>query len=65
MDARRLALLEHAQHLALVAAVAVDRLADQFLKSDRGGVLQQAKGLWKERDDLPDWQALRREWSRG
>ena len=45
--------------------IAVDRLADQFLKSDRVGLLQQAKGLWKERDDLPDWQALRREWSRG
>ena len=45
--------------------LAVDRLADQLLESDRVGLLQQAKGLWKERDDLPDWQALRREWSRG
>jgi hypothetical protein len=45
--------------------IAVDRLADQLLKSDRVGLLQQTKGLWKERDDLPDWQALRHEWSRG
>jgi hypothetical protein len=26
--------------------------------------LQQAKGMWKDRDDLPDFDQLRKEWDR-
>ena len=32
--------------------------------SDRDAVLDRIAGLWKDRDDLPDFAALRKEWDR-
>ena len=43
---------------------AVDRLIASFQQQDRRALMQQAKGVWKDRDDLPDLEELRREWQR-
>ena len=42
---------------------AVDKLIKQGLPYDNAGMLQ-ARGLWKYRDDLPDFGSIRREWDR-
>jgi hypothetical protein len=44
---------------------AVDNLIGQFSKGRREAVLNDAAGLWKDRDDLPDFDALRCQWDRG
>jgi hypothetical protein len=43
---------------------AVDRLIDQASRSRRGAVLREAAGIWKDRTDLPDFNAIRDEWDR-
>jgi hypothetical protein len=43
---------------------AVDRLIDQSGRSRREAVLRAAAGVWKNRRDLPDFQATRAEWDR-
>ncbi len=43
---------------ALDAFIAGDR------QEQRQGVLLRAAGIWKDRDDLPDFDALRSEWDR-
>lgn len=40
---------------------AIDGLLARQQPSDRTSLLRQARGLWREREDLPDWKALRRE----
>ncbi len=42
---------------------AVGRLIKQGLPAGNAGILQ-ARGIWKNRDDLPDFEKLRREWDR-
>lgn len=42
---------------------AVDKLIKQGLPSGNSG-MSQARGLWKDRDDLPDFGKIRREWDR-
>ena len=44
---------------------AVDRLIEQFSSKRRNAVLDRAAGMWKGRNDLPDFRALRLEWDRG
>jgi hypothetical protein len=44
---------------------AVDSLLAQTSKVRRDAVLDRVAGLWKDRDDLPDFTALRKEWDRG
>jgi len=44
---------------------AVDRLIEQSSTTRRHVVLDRAAGMWKDRDDLPDFRALRVEWDRG
>lgn len=44
---------------------AVDRFLDQYSPKRRRAVLDRAAGMWKDRDDLPDFRALRAEWDRG
>ena len=44
---------------------AVDNMVGQFSKARRNAVLDNAAGLWKDRDDLPDFDALRTQWDRG
>lgn len=43
---------------------AVDRLIAGFQRQDRRALMQSAKGIWKDRDDVPDLAELRREWQR-
>lgn len=44
---------------------AVDRLIEQSAAKRRDTVLDRAAGMWKDRDDLPDFRALRVGWDRG
>ena len=43
---------------------AVDRLIDQSGQSRRKTVLQEAAGIWKDREDLPNFKETRTEWDR-
>lgn len=43
---------------------AVRQLVTQFRHGHRREQLQQARGMWKDRTDLPDLEALRRELDR-
>ena len=43
---------------------AIDRLIDQASDTRRKSVLRQAAGIWKDRDDLPDFNAVRSQWDR-
>lgn len=43
---------------------AVDHLIADFQREDRHSLLQKAKGIWKDRQDLPTLDDLRREWNR-
>ncbi|MBW1979800.1 MAG: ribbon-helix-helix domain-containing protein [Deltaproteobacteria bacterium] len=43
---------------------AIDRLIDQEGRGRREAVLRQAAGIWKDRRDLPDFEAARAEWDR-
>ena len=44
---------------------AVDRYLDLAQGSRRESILREAAGLWRDRDDLPDFAANRRSWDRG
>ena len=41
---------------------AVGQLIAEFQQENRLARMQQAKGIWKDRDDLPAFEDLRREW---
>jgi len=43
---------------------AVDDLIARYSESRRQEVLDRAAGMWKDRDDLPDFQELRKGWDR-
>jgi len=43
---------------------AVDRFIDQAGDSQRKAVLRETAGIWKDREDLPDFKAIRAEWDR-
>ena len=43
---------------------AVGQLIVEFQHENRVALMQKAKGIWKERDDLPALGDLRREWDR-
>ncbi|HEX8128842.1 MAG TPA: ribbon-helix-helix protein, CopG family [Pyrinomonadaceae bacterium] len=43
---------------------AVERLISEFQKEDDRSLMQQARGIWKDRQDLPAPEDLRREWDR-
>jgi predicted transcriptional regulator len=43
---------------------AIDDFLDRHKPKDRRAMLQQARGMWKDRDDLPDFDALRKELDR-
>jgi metal-responsive CopG/Arc/MetJ family transcriptional regulator len=40
---------------------AVDDFLDRYEEGNRLELLRGARGMWKDRDDLPDFEALRRE----
>jgi hypothetical protein len=43
---------------------AIDSFLAEETELDRSVLLSQAYGVWKDRSDLPDFEALRREWDR-
>ena len=43
---------------------ALTRLINEFQKDDDRSRMQSARGIWKDRDDLPAPEDLRREWDR-
>jgi hypothetical protein len=43
---------------------AVDRLIEQSGTRRRRTAIEKVAGMWKDRDDLPDFRAMRREWDR-
>ena len=43
---------------------ALDQLIARFQSEDRRVLMQKAKGIWKDRQDLPTLDELRNEWSR-
>jgi predicted DNA-binding protein len=43
---------------------ALDQFIAQFQSEDQRRLMQQAKGIWKDRQDLPSLQDLRNEWDR-
>lgn len=43
---------------------AVSRLISGFQIENRLALMRQAKGIWKDRNDLPAFEDLRREWDR-
>ncbi|MBM4294353.1 MAG: ribbon-helix-helix protein, CopG family [Deltaproteobacteria bacterium] len=43
---------------------AIDEFIDRIQPRDRRAMLEQARGMWKDRNDLPDFRALRREFDR-
>ena len=43
---------------------AVDRFIDEEGHNRRKVVLHEAAGIWKDREDLPDFRAMRAEWDR-
>lgn len=43
---------------------AVDRLLESADEDRRRKVVEEAAGMWRDRTDLPDFQALRRSWDR-
>ncbi len=43
---------------------AIDRLIDQAGQDHKKTALNEAAGIWKNRDDLPDFRAIRSEWDR-
>jgi hypothetical protein len=44
---------------------AVDHLIARSSTAHRDAILDAAAGLWQDRDDLPDFSALRQQWDRG
>jgi hypothetical protein len=44
---------------------AVDQYLAAGQEQHRAAVLRAAAGLWRDRDDLPDFAQVRREWDRG
>jgi len=43
---------------------AIDRLIDQTGQDRKKMALRAAAGIWKNRDDLPNFRAIRSEWDR-
>nr|NIW00282.1 CopG family transcriptional regulator [Candidatus Saccharibacteria bacterium]NIW80638.1 CopG family transcriptional regulator [Calditrichia bacterium] len=43
---------------------AIDKFLERFKDRDRKQLIRQAKGIWQDRTDLPDFKQLRREWDR-
>jgi predicted DNA-binding protein len=43
---------------------AVERLISEFQREDDRSRMRSARGIWKDRDDVPALEDLRREWNR-
>ena len=47
-----------------IIRTAIDKFVVEYQDGNRLQLLQQAKGIWMERDDLPDFDAIRSELDR-
>ena len=43
---------------------AIDRFIEQTRQNRKNTALKEAAGIWKNREDLPDFRAIRSEWDR-
>lgn len=43
---------------------AVDEYLAKYSEERRQEVIERVAGMWKDRDDLPDFEELRKEWDR-
>jgi hypothetical protein len=43
---------------------AIDHLIAEFQKEDRRSLMRRARGIWKDRQDLPALEDMRSEWDR-
>ncbi len=43
---------------------AIDNLITKYSQNRRQQILDRAAGMWKDRDDLPDFRQLRESWDR-
>lgn len=43
---------------------AIDQLINHAGSTRREAVLREAAGIWKDREDIPDFKKLRKEWDR-
>ena len=50
--------------LSELIRLAVDQMLSQQQSLNRLAALRQARGVWKDREDLPDFGRLRHEWDR-
>jgi hypothetical protein len=68
-EAERLALRNIARQTGKKQSELIRRALDDFIArfqpQERRALLREARGMWQGRDDLPDFQALRRELERG
>ena len=44
---------------------AVDRFIEQWSRHGRERALREAAGIWSDRSDVPDYEAIRAAWERG
>ncbi len=49
---------------SVIIREAIDRLIEQAGQNQKKTALRKAAGIWKNRDDLPDFRAIRSEWDR-
>ena len=49
---------------SVIIREAIDLLINQAGPKPRQAILEQAAGMWKDRKDLPDFEAMRAEWDR-
>ena len=68
---QREALRELSRRTGRTLSALIRRAVDDFLSKfesldiqERRAILERVHGIWKDRDDLPDFQALRRELDR-
>lgn len=64
-DVEKLALKKISRHTGLSQSALIRQAIDEFISKyiplDRRQALQQARGMWRDRTDLPDFHRLRRE----
>ena len=44
---------------------AVDRFIEQWSRPGRERILRETAGIWRDRSDIPDYEAIRASWDRG
>ena len=44
---------------------AVDRFIEQWSRQGRERILRETAGIWRDRSDVPDYEAIRASWDRG